>query len=94
MQRVVLAALLALSATGIQAEPGRIHLAERVQPADIQVPVKGQSMDQVRAQYGEPAHRRNGVGEPPISVWRYDQFTVYFEHATVLHTVVHHKPAD
>jgi hypothetical protein len=31
------------------------------------------------------------VGDPPISRWVYDHFTVYFEYDKVLHSVVN-KP--
>jgi hypothetical protein len=30
------------------------------------------------------------VGDPPITRWVYDRFTVYFENDRVIHSVVHH----
>ena len=51
-------------------------------------PVRGMSMDAVLARFGEPRQRLPAVGDPPITRWVYDGFTVYFEHATTLHAVV------
>jgi len=30
------------------------------------------------------------VGDPPISRWEYNGFSVYFEHDLALHSVIHH----
>ena len=54
-------------------------------------PTRGMNMDQVLQKFGEPVQRLPAVGEPPITRWVYDKFTVYFEHQYVLHAVVHHK---
>lgn len=51
-------------------------------------PVRGQTMKQVAARYGEPGEKIAAVGKPPISRWVYADYTVYFEHDKVLHTVV------
>ncbi|QKT04866.1 hypothetical protein HUS23_14120 [Ectothiorhodospiraceae bacterium 2226] len=55
----------------------------------IQMPVKGMSKDRVERDYGAPAERRAAVGEPPISRWVYDAYTVYFENQYVIHAVPH-----
>jgi len=55
-----------------------------------QGPARGLTMDQVLAQYGEPARRLGPVGEPPISHWDYNNVVVYFEHQYVIHSVVPH----
>jgi hypothetical protein len=64
----------------------------RMQPIrtrdDLAHPVRGMTMDNVRASYGEPARRQGAVGDPPITRWEYDGFVVYFEYQYVLHTVV------
>jgi len=44
-------------------------------------------MDRVLAEFGEPNSRKGPVGDPPITVWDYGNFKVYFEYDTVLHTV-------
>lgn len=52
-------------------------------------PTNGQSMDRVRQRFGNPVQEIAAVGDPPITRWRYDRFTVYFEHNLVIHSVVH-----
>ncbi len=58
-------------------------------PEGIPRPTNGQSMDQVKGRYGEPKNIIPAVGDPPITRWVYDRFTVYFEHNLVINTVVH-----
>lgn len=57
----------------------------------VDYPSKGMSMTQVERQYGQPAEKSAAVGQPPISRWTYDGYTVYFEHSHVIHAVTH-KP--
>jgi hypothetical protein len=52
-------------------------------------PRPGQTMDTVRARFGEPEKELPWVGEPPITRWVYADFTVYFENEYVINTVVH-----
>ncbi|MEM9533420.1 MAG: hypothetical protein AAGA23_21035 [Pseudomonadota bacterium] len=52
------------------------------------VPGNGLTMDQVTSQFGEPANRYGSVGDPPITRWVYDGFTVYFEYQRVIHAVI------
>lgn len=54
---------------------------------DGDVPGRGMSKAEVRAQFGEPDRTRPAVGQPPISRWDYDGFSVYFENDTTLHSV-------
>jgi len=56
---------------------------------DINKPQKGQSMQQIEAQFGPPVKEEDAVGEPPISRWQYAKFTVYFEYDKVIHAVAH-----
>lgn len=51
------------------------------------LPISGLKMQQVVAQFGQPAEKLPSLGRPPITVWRYADFNVYFEHQTVLHSV-------
>lgn len=51
------------------------------------LPVRGESRDVVRRKFGEPSTSRPAVGRPPISSWRYPEFTVYFEYDLVITTV-------
>lgn len=60
-----------------------------VAPSDIATPVHGSNMNAVIQRYGEPQNRMPAVGEPPITRWVYSDFTVFFEHQHVIHSVVH-----
>lgn len=44
-------------------------------------------MDQIRSQYGEPVMTKPSVGTPPITVWEYPGYFVYFEHNLVITSV-------
>ena len=57
-------------------------------PEGIPRPIRGQSMEQVRRQFGAPAQELPWVGTPPITRWVYDKFTVYFEGRSVIDSVV------
>ncbi|MGF1612672.1 MAG: hypothetical protein ACFCVA_01835 [Gammaproteobacteria bacterium] len=54
----------------------------------LQRPTPGMSMPAVTARFGQPLEHRQPVGNPPITRWVYDRYTVYFEHDRVLNTVV------
>ena len=58
------------------------------QKPELQRPGRGISMDKVRATYGEPVTQHAAVGEPPITRWDYQDFSVYFEFDKVLHSVI------
>lgn len=52
-----------------------------------QQPQRGLTKEQVEARFGEPQTRRDTVGDPPITRWDYDGFSVYFEYDRVLRAV-------
>jgi len=54
-------------------------------------PARGATMDRVESNFGMPLSKQPAVGDPPISSWEYNDFTVYFEYDRVLHSV--DKPA-
>jgi len=51
-------------------------------------PNRGSTMTTVEGRFGAPTSRHAAVGAPPITRWDYPQFSVYFEHDRVLHTVL------
>jgi len=57
---------------------------------DLPRPVRGMIEDRVLEHYGLPDSRSGPVGDPPISIWRYPNYTVYFESETVIHSVLTH----
>ena len=69
---------------------GDVLLLQSIQStASMQTPRKGLSMADVRSTFGNPASEGRRVGDPPITRWEYNGFSVYFEHDRVLHSVVH-----
>ena len=54
------------------------------------LPENGLTKSEVEQRYGRPNERRAPVGEPPISRWLYDDYSVYFEHDLVIESVLHH----
>jgi hypothetical protein len=57
-------------------------------------------MANVRAGYGDPVTEHPAVStsgnpdHPPITRWDYSDFSVFFEHDKVVHSVVHRPGAD
>lgn len=94
-KRAIFSATLAVTAAfftvpsmtvSAQSEPMRVN---QQAASNVAKPKHGQTMDQVEAAFGLPVERLGTVGEPPITRWRYDNFTVYFEHDKVIHSVAH-----
>ncbi|MBL4761989.1 MAG: hypothetical protein JKY93_04735 [Gammaproteobacteria bacterium] len=94
-----LAILLTLAVTGLHAEtlnmPAQAILPTAEMPDTAKpiitinpdLPTRGMNMLATEEQFGAPINKTEAVGEPPISRWEYDGFTVYFEHQYVLHSV-------
>lgn len=53
------------------------------------LPANGLTKTEVEQRYGRPNERRAPVGQPPISRWLYDEYSVYFEHDLVIESVLH-----
>ena len=51
-------------------------------------PTRGTTQAQVEAKFGSPVSKKGAVGDPPISSWEYQGFTVYFEYDRVIHAVL------
>lgn len=51
------------------------------------LPTNGMNKATVESRYGAPIRKNAAVGDPPISVWYYDDFKVFFEYQLVLHSV-------
>ena len=87
MTRTVLAFMLALAWQTVYAD---VLLIEEVrQSGRMELPVNGQDKTSVEAKFGTPIQKQSAVGDPPISSWKYDTYSVYFEHELVLFTVLH-----
>jgi len=89
--KLVLAASMLLLASGVFAE---VLLMEKIaeEPGNTSAgmlrPHRYMSMHQVRGKFGEPVNIVPWVGDPPITRWVYDDYTVYFEHDRVIHSVI------
>jgi hypothetical protein len=90
--RLPLALLMALAAAPAAADvlvvDGKVALRQTTQ----ELPRRGSTMTTVEAKFGAPRARHAAVGEPPITRWDYDAFSVYFEFQHVVHTVAHDTP--
>ncbi len=51
-------------------------------------PRSGETMSGVESRFGKPQAVKGPVGDPPITRWDYPQFSVFFEHDRVIHSVV------
>lgn len=87
MTRMVLTLVLALWAPLAAADVLLIEEVRQVERMDV--PHNGRTMVQVEARYGAPANRRGPIGDPPITQWEYERWSVYFEYDRVLFTVLH-----
>lgn len=82
LMRIVIATLaLALAAPAA--------LAQSKEPTGA--PTPGTTMQEVEKSLGQPKNVLPAVGDPPITRWVYDTFTVYFEHNRVIHSVSNDK---
>lgn len=57
----------------------------------VERPARAMTMEQVRAEFGEPLKIVGPVGDPPITRWVYDKFTVHFERQYVIHSSVNRR---
>ena len=94
VQSIVIATLLSTGLLGGSAQAETVYLGDDANlPSNtedgVKRPVRGMNRDKVRASFGEPAQTITAVGQPPITRWVYDKFTVYYEGDWVIHSVVH-----
>lgn len=57
------------------------------------LPSNGMSAVEVERRYGSPRERHAPVGEPPITRWVYQDYSVYFEYDIVIESVLHRGAA-
>jgi len=76
--------------TFTHAENIKIGLSQQgVTNQKINRPKLGMSMEKVKAYFGEPVQVSGPTGKPAIYLWKYAEFSVYFEGEYVLHSVLH-----
>jgi len=75
------------------AEDIRIPVGEQAKDqAPVDMPTKGMSKERVKSLFGEPLEDFPAKGQPPISRWKYHEFTVYFDSNVVIHCVRNFQP--
>ena len=57
-------------------------------PSGVLRPTAGMTMQAVKQQFGIAEYETTAIGKPPITVWKYPNFEVYFEYNIVIHSVV------
>ena len=86
MTRTVLAFILAFT---FQTACADVLLIDEVRQAErMNLPQNGQSKANIETKFGAPIQKKPAVGDPPISSWKYDKYSVYFEYDRVLFTVL------
>lgn len=73
------------------ADEVRVPVSEQGRNAAIETPKSGVTQASVEQKFGAPQSIHGPVGDPPITKWVYQGFTVYFEYDRVIHTVIHHQ---
>jgi hypothetical protein len=87
MTRIVLAFMLTFAFQAVSAD---VLIIDEVRQAErMELPKNGLDKATVEQKFGTPELKKPAVGDPPISSWDYDTYSVYFEHDLVLFTVLH-----
>jgi hypothetical protein len=60
----------------------------QVAPSQVDRPKRGSTMGDVEKHFGAPVNRHPTVGQPPITRWDYNGFSVFFEKDRVIDAVV------
>ena len=93
MKTYAFSLILALLPLGLpQADTLTIPLGQQSGRHAGSLPSHGMSEHAVLERYGAPTQRHEAVGKPPIRRWDYADFSVYFEHDHVVHSVRQHQP--
>lgn len=95
LQVLLIPLLFGLLSAPVSAAPSPDSLdVAKIVRAHPDMPARGTSMKGVRERLGDPREVRNAVGDPPITRWVYDEFTVFFEGERVLHSVMPRRSGD
>jgi len=103
MQKTLLLVAMSLLMASANARADNLSVPEPAQtqaPAQfIKLPSKGQEMNSVAKEFGEPKVKYPAVGggqprQPPITRWDYEDFSVFFEHSHVVDAVIPDRPSE
>lgn len=87
--KTALALTLVLAAMPLAAETVVVDGQVGLRAPSVELPQRGISMAKVEERFGAPRARHAAVGQPPITRWDYEGFSVYFEYQHVVHAVAH-----
>lgn len=87
---LILSSLVSLLITGTpNLYADVVQMPDQTKPSfSFELPGRGMSMTAVEERFGSPLERGTEVGDPPITRWVYNDFTVYFEYQFVIHAVL------
>ena len=88
MHRIALGCLCLILSSPIFADELKVPIGLQGDQSKSR-PASGMSTAVVEKKFGAPESVSGPVGEPPITIWRYSGYSVYFEHDLVIHTVLH-----
>ena len=88
MQRIAVGCLCLILTSPLLADGMKVPVGAQGDQ-NLSRPTSGMSRDVVEEKFGAPENVEGPVGDPPITVWRYASFSVFFEHNRVIHTVLH-----
>lgn len=77
-----------LMAFSVAAAADVLLIQEVRQASTMNLPANGLSMSEVESRFGSPQEKLAAVGNPPITRWVYEHWSVYFEYDRVLYTVL------
>ncbi len=88
MKRIFMGSIIALLWSFQLVNADTLQMPNNSSSVSVEIPSRGMTMSSVEEHFGEPETKKDAVGEPPITVWQYSNYTVYFEYRNVIHTVV------
>ncbi len=95
MKKFLVALTAVFMITGITvAQADTLLINSAFEKPEAKRPTRGQSMDKVSSEFGEPLAITGPVGDPPITTWDYEEFSVYFEYDKVLHSVMRREQPE
>lgn len=90
MRKLLILLAASLFSTMLFAESIKIGISQQgAVNQNINRPKVGMNMEKVKVMFGAPLQINEPTGNPPISKWKYADFTVYFEGEYVIHSVLH-----
>ncbi len=88
MKRIFMGSIIALLLSFQSVSAESLQMPNNSSSISVEIPSRGMTMSGVEEHFGEPEAKKEAIGEPPITVWQYSNYTVYFEYKNVIHTVV------